>query len=240
MASCSTAVISSLRRAGLERALDVPAHARRVQVRARDVERDADQLDRLRVERARDRRRDRHRDHLLGPRRVEPRERLPVRDSSCRSRACARACAARAGWGTCSFMFMVVVLFIGHAGWGLSSRSGAPARRPRRSCRSASYVRAATTNSAAASRQNSGTTDIANGRSVGVRQRTGEQRPAGETEQVPHQRQERGGRRAQARVDRRRSRRRRSGRRCPPSPVRPRRSARTARGPARRPRTPRT
>ena len=48
LASCSTAVISSLRRAGLQGAPDVAAHAGRVQVRARGVERDADELDRLR------------------------------------------------------------------------------------------------------------------------------------------------------------------------------------------------
>ena len=67
-----------LRGARLERALDVPAHAGRVHVRARCVERDADELDRLRVERAGDGRGDRHRDHLLGPRRIELGERFPV------------------------------------------------------------------------------------------------------------------------------------------------------------------
>src|SRR6185437_5085932 len=67
------------RRARLERAADVAAYAGRVEPRIRGVERDADELDRLPVERTGDRRRDRHRDHFLGPCGIELREGFPFR-----------------------------------------------------------------------------------------------------------------------------------------------------------------
>ena len=110
------------RRAGLQRALDVPAHARRVQVRARGVERDADELDRLRVERAGDGGRDRERDHLLGPGRIELGERLPVRIPV--AARLSGACASAAG----SLSVSVVhggSFCHGHAGWGSSPPLGA-------------------------------------------------------------------------------------------------------------------
>ena len=61
-----------------ERALDMPANAWHVHMRARGVECDADELDRLRIERAADRGDNGHCDHLLGPRRIELGERFPV------------------------------------------------------------------------------------------------------------------------------------------------------------------
>src|SRR5215470_17735427 len=67
-----------LRCTQLKRALDVPANPGRVHLRAGCIERDADQLDRLRIERARDGGRDRHSDHFLGPGWIELGERLPV------------------------------------------------------------------------------------------------------------------------------------------------------------------
>src|SRR5215831_8043134 len=59
------------RRAGLERTLDVTANAGCVQMRAGCIERDADERARLLVQNPGDGGRDGHRDHLLGPRRVE-------------------------------------------------------------------------------------------------------------------------------------------------------------------------